>query len=162
MVPFQGSLKKRTEQDVAELKQSILTDGLLMPFALWRNSDGHNMILDGHGRYAALVQIALEDPEVLTQELPCVYIEAETEDDARKALLQIVSIYGRVSRPGVIKFMETVKDYTAPVIRSISKPEPIHVEPHREEYAVIKIRVKKEQVQQLTAILGNVHGLEIL
>jgi hypothetical protein len=48
-VAFQGNLKKRTQQNIDELKQSLSTEGLLMPFAVWVH-DNTSYLLDGHGR----------------------------------------------------------------------------------------------------------------
>ena len=79
LTPFQGDLKRRTSKDIKSLASSILSEGLLMPFAVWKH-DGVNSLLDGHGRYSALIELALEDNSISEQAFPVVYIEAETEE----------------------------------------------------------------------------------
>ena len=79
LTPFQGDLKRRTSKDVMSLANSIKDEGLLMPFAVWRH-EGVNSLLDGHGRYQALTELALQDNEIATQDFPVIYIEAETEE----------------------------------------------------------------------------------
>lgn len=111
--PFQGKLKKRTDEDVERLASSIKDEGLLMPFAVWR---GKNYLLDGHGRRLALLRLANVDPEIDAQEFPVIYVDAETEDEARKALLQITSSYGKVSGWGVKEFTKSIPTYKAPVL----------------------------------------------
>ena len=97
LTPFQGDLKRRTSKDIKSLASSILSEGLLMPFAVWKH-DGVNSLLDGHGRYSALIELALEDNSISEQAFPVVYIEAETEEQAKKSLLQITSSYGKITR----------------------------------------------------------------
>ena len=159
MTPFQGDLKKRTPQDIAALAASLQADGLLMPFALWQTPDGQLFILDGHGRRLALVHLAMTYPEILTQEFPAILITEENEEEARKALLQITSTYGRVSRTGVIAFAAPISGYKAPVISRATKP--IKAPEPKDDRVVVKLRVPREQVKELTAILAKVDGVEI-
>ena len=84
MTFFQGNLKKRTDKDLAELRASLISEGLMMPFAVWKHDD-KNLLLDGHGRKQVLMQMCDEMPDILSTDFPVVFIEAETEDDARKA-----------------------------------------------------------------------------
>ena len=111
--PFQGRLKRRTDEDVERLASSIREEGLLMPFAVWR---GNNYLLDGHGRRLALLKMSESDPEIASQEFPVIYIDADTEEEARKALLQITSSYGKVTGWGVKEFTKTIPSYKAPVL----------------------------------------------
>jgi hypothetical protein len=159
MQPFQGELKKRTEKDIDDLKESILADGLLMPFALWQNENILH-ILDGHGRYAALIKIALQDPTVLTQQFPAVIIESEDETSARKALLQIVSSYGRISKVGLGKFASNIVDYKAPVLTKLFKP--VKYQPMDDTFEVIRIKLPKSISVQVREILKTVAGVEVL
>jgi hypothetical protein len=159
MQPFQGELKKRTDKDIEDLKDSILVDGLLMPFALWKHEDILH-ILDGHGRYAALIKIALRDPSVLTQQFPAVVIEAEDETQAQKALLQIVSTYGRISKTGLAKFSANVSSYKAPVLVKLSAP--IKHERPVDTFEVIRLKVPIEMSVQIREILSGVQGVEVL
>lgn len=167
-VPFQGNLKKRTSQDIAELKNSLLREGLLMPFAVWDHDD-KKFLLDGHGRKEALVQLAVEDANLLNVDWPCIYIKADTEDDARKALLQITSSYGKITKTGVKQFTVSIPDYKAPSIaKFVAKPVTKKVEavdpvqrPNQDK-VILKVSVTKEKVSEVKKILEQFDFIKVL
>ena len=167
-VPFQGNLKKRTSQDIAELKDSLLREGLLMPFAVWDHDD-KKYLLDGHGRKEALVQLAVEDANLLNGDWPCIYIKADTEDDARKALLQITSSYGKITKTGVKQFTVSIPDYKAPSIaKFVAKPVTKKVEavdpvqrPNQGK-VILKVSVTKEKVSEVKKILEQFDFIKVL
>lgn len=167
-VPFQGNLKKRTPQDIAELKDSLLREGLLMPFAVWDHDD-KKYLLDGHGRKEALVQLAVEDASLLNVDWPCIYIRADTEDDARKALLQITSSYGKITKTGVKQFTVSIPDYKAPSIaKFVAKPVTKKVEavdpvqrPNQDK-VVLKVSVTKDKVSEVKKILEQFDFIKVL
>ena len=166
LVPFQGSLKKRTESDIDALVSSIKNDGLLMPFVVWRH-DGKNLLLDGHGRRLALMRIAEADPDVSTQEFPVVYVDTETEEDARKALLQITSSYGKVSKWGVREFTKSIPEYHAPVLDSFRRVPAkrrakgaVNKEADNGE-AEIKIMVRRDKVEAVLALFRQVEYIRV-
>jgi hypothetical protein len=160
MIPFQGELKKRSEKDIAELKESLLNEGLLMPFALWATGDKH-YILDGHGRRQALLSLALTDDTISTQQFPCIFIEASDENTARKALLQIISSYGKVSKAGLVQFTAPIVGYKAPIIKRVTEPPTIKTT-IKDDRVIVKIKVPMENAAQLTALLAQVDWVEIL
>lgn len=171
-VPFQGNLKKRTPQDIQELKESLLREGLLMPFAIWVH-EGKKYLLDGHGRKEALVQLAVEDANLLNVDWPCVYIEAEDEDSARKALLQITSAYGKITKIGVKQFTITIPDYTAPAIAKFKPKLKTGTKISSENMAsnksndlvtkrIIKIRVSRDKEAQVLDIFKQFDFIEVL
>ncbi len=167
-VPFQGNLKKRTPQDIAELKESLLREGLLMPFAVWDHDD-KKYLLDGHGRKEALVQLAVEDANLLNVDWPCIYIKADTEDDARKALLQITSSYGKITKTGVKQFTVSIPDYKAPSIaKFVAKPVTKKVEavdpvqrPNQDK-VILKVSVTKDKVSEVKKILEQFDFIKVL
>ena len=167
-VPFQGNLKKRTPQDIAELKDSLLREGLLMPFAVWDHDD-KKYLLDGHGRKEALVQLAVEDASLLNVDWPCIYIRADTEDDARKALLQITSSYGKITKTGVKQFTVSIPDYKAPSIaKFVAKPVTKKVEavdpvqrPNQDK-VILKVSVTKDKVSEVKKILEQFDFIKVL
>lgn len=167
-VPFQGNLKKRTSQDIAELKDSLLREGLLMPFAVWDHDD-KKFLLDGHGRKEALVQLAVEDANLLNVDWPCIYIKADTEDDARKALLQITSSYGKITKTGVKQFTVSIPDYKAPSIaKFVAKPVTKKVDavdpvqrPNQDK-VILKVSVTKEKVSEVKKILEQFDFIKVL
>lgn len=167
-VPFQGNLKKRTSQDIAELKDSLLREGLLMPFAVWDHDD-KKYLLDGHGRKEALVQLAVEDANLLNVDWPCIYIKADTEDDARKALLQITSSYGKITKTGVKQFTVSIPDYKAPSIAKfvakpvIKKTEAVDpVQRPNQDKVILKVSVTKDKVSEVKQILGQFDFIKVL
>src|SRR5262245_788013 len=165
MTPFQGTLKKRSPKDIAAFSETLKTDGLLMPFVLWRSpSESLSYILDGHGRYQALVQLAIDDASILEQIFPVLFIDAETEEDARKALLQITSMYGRFDKAGVLEFSKTIVNYKAPVLVKVQKKlvKTSVSASVNQDAVLVRIRVPKDKVAQLTALLKQVNGIEVL
>lgn len=166
MTPFQGSLKKRTEQDIEDLKQSLITEGLMMPFAIWVH-ENKKYLLDGHGRKEALTRLAVDDAELLSADWPCIYIEAVTEDDARKALLQITSSYGKVTKSGYKQFCVSIPDYKAPVIAKFM-PKPVKVKnvdqakQPKSTKTIIKVRVSNDKVAQVLDIFKQFDFIEVL
>ena len=164
MVPFQGNLKKRTEQDIKELTESLSNEGLMMPFAIWVHED-KKYLLDGHGRKEALTKLAVEDASLLSVDWPCIYISAETEDDARKALLQITSSYGKVTRSGYKQFCVSIPEYHAPVIQKfIPKPKTENklAQKPKSDKTILKIRVMNDRVNQVLDIFKQFNFIEVL
>lgn len=164
MEPFQGKLKKRTGADIGSLAESIKEEGLLMPFAVWVH-DGKNLLLDGHGRREAL--LSLGDPDIEGQDFPVVYIDAESEDEARKALLQITSQYGKISKWGLKEFTKTIPEYRAPVISSFVKKQAVK-RPRGsvnkvgdEGEAEIRIMVKREKLNAVLRLFEQVEYIRV-
>lgn len=163
LTPFQGDLKKRTGKDVKQLKDSIKNEGLLMPFAVWEN-DSKFMLLDGHGRLTALYELSLVDESILQQPFPCIKVQAESEEQARKALLQITSSYGKITKDGAVKFCATIKGYKAPAINrfvnKVERPHKLKVAPNAE--TIIRIAVPAERAEEVKSILASINYIKVL
>lgn len=162
LMPFQGDLKKRTKRDISSMAKSIAEEGLLMPFAIWRHDDV-NYLLDGHCRFLAVTDIALTDNEVASQQLPVIYIDAETVDDARKALLQITSSYGKITKEGAVNFCKTIPTYKAPSINKFihRKPRERKLNVHEHEQ-VIRIAVPSDKAQAVLDLFKSVDYIRVL
>ena len=123
---FQGDLKSRTKEQLNELKESLRTEGLLAPFFVWKGALANGgygaWLLDGHARYEALSSMAEDDSELWDAMFPVVYIEADGPDGAKKALLQITSDYGKVTRKGAREFCASIPGYRAPSVAAFLKP----------------------------------------
>lgn len=159
---FQGNLKKRSKRDVSQLVSSIKEDGLIMPFAVWHSETG-NKLLDGHGRLLALKAIGEEDVSVFEQDFPVIYIRVDTEEQARKALLQITSSYGKVTKDGAIEFCKTIPSYRAPAINRFVHRKPVERRlMTTSNERIIRIAVQEEKVQQLIDILKQVDFIRVL
>lgn len=165
MVPFQGNLKKRTEQDIKELTESLTTEGLMMPFAIWKH-ENKNYLLDGHGRKEAITKLAVDDANMLSVEWPVIYVNAATEDEARKALLQITSSYGKVTKSGYKQFCVSIPEYKAPVIQKFIaksvKAEKVAKVNELPDTIVLKIKVKREKIDQVKEVFKQFDFIEVL
>lgn len=100
---FQGSLKKRSKRDIEKLKASIERYGFSFPFFVWVD-DGVNWCLDGHGRIQTLTEMG-----ALGQSFPVVYVEADSEEEAKKKLLQMNSQYGQITLSGITDFLDGIE-----------------------------------------------------
>lgn len=166
LTPFQGELKKRTPQDIEALSTSLLEEGMMMPFAVWTTKDEEGnekrYLLDGHGRLEALIRLSMRDPSLLEQEFPCLSIEAEDVDSARKALCQITSMYGRINKKGVVAFTATIPDYKAPMVCKARGVLHRVKKVKSNLQAQIRIRVPIEREAELRALLSKVDFIEVL
>ena len=162
MVPFQGNLKKRTEQDIHELQDSLNNEGLLMPFAIWKSDK--NYLLDGHGRRQAIMGLIDQDPSLLQVQWPVIVIDAADEDTARKALLQITSQYGKVTKHGIKQFTVSIPDYKAPVIAKFTPKVKVLKDknPKKDTRVILKIRVDQSKLADVKEILNSVNYIEVL
>ena len=102
LTEFQGELKERSAGDVEKIIKSIKKHGFSFPFFVWKN-DGKNNVLDGHGRLIALKQMAAAGEEIPA--LPCVYISAKDEAEAKEKLLKLNSQYGHMTAESVLEFV---------------------------------------------------------
>ena len=103
LTEFQGELKERSAGDVEKIIKSIKKHGFSFPFFVWKN-DGKNNVLDGHGRLLALKQMAAAGEEIPA--LPCVYISAKNEAEAKEKLLKLNSQYGHMTADSVADFLD--------------------------------------------------------
>lgn len=164
LIAFQGNLKKRTESDLEELRASLESEGLMMPFAVWRHDD-KNYLLDGHGRREVLMRLIVSSPDLLDIDWPCVFVEAETEDDARKALLQITSQYGKITKIGVKQFTASIPNYRAPSINKfVAKPVKVSssVKAPKSDKVILKIRITRDKLEQIKDIFKQFDFIEVL
>ena len=106
LTEFQGELKERSAGDVEKIIKSIKKHGFSFPFFVWKN-DGKNNVLDGHGRLMALKQMAAAGEEIPA--LPCVYISAKNEAEAKEKLLKLNSQYGHMTADSVAAFLGDIK-----------------------------------------------------
>jgi hypothetical protein len=111
LLPLQGNIKSLPKKNKIALRKSIIENGFMAPIFIW-NSDNGKYILDGHQRLTVISELADDGYDIPL--LPVVYIDAETEDDAKRKILFFISEYGKVSKI-------ELKDYIATL--DISKDE---------------------------------------
>lgn len=119
---FQGELKSLSEKAFNQLKNEILETGFAFPIHVWRNTAGVNFIIGGHQRHRVLLKLK-EEGYAIT-EVPVVYIEADTVEEAKRRVLQDVAQYGQIEGQGLYQFLsdaampveELLKDFKLPDI----------------------------------------------
>ena len=95
---FQGNLKDLTEKHYNKLKKS-LGKQFDFPFFVWKDAENNHWIFDGHQRHRVLSK------ELATPyELPCIFIDAKDEKEAKKKLLALNSQYGTMTKEGFDEF----------------------------------------------------------
>lgn len=108
LTEFQGALKERDAGDVEKIIKSIKKHGFSFPFFVWahagENGNYINHVLDGHGRLEALKKLQSEGEEI--PPLPCVYVSAENEAEAKEKLLKLNSQYGHMTAESVAQFLD--------------------------------------------------------
>lgn len=156
--PFQGALKKRSDAVIQELADNIQEEGLLMPFVVWRTPDGHNKLLDGHGRLLALQKLGTPSDYAV----PVIFVDADNENQAKQALLQIVSSYGNISKKGALAFCSTIPEYKAPSIRKFVSPPAAKRKNTLLGKSLIRIMVPADKEAEVRKILAGVEYIEVL
>ena len=106
LTEFQGELKERSAGDIEKIIKSIKKHGFSFPFFVWKNG-GKNNVIDGHGRFKALQQMAAAGEEIPA--LPCVYISAKNEAEAKEKLLKLNSQYGHMTADSVAAFLGDIQ-----------------------------------------------------
>lgn len=157
---YQGELKKRMPSDINAMTDSLKREGLLAPFIVWRKDD-KAYLLDGHGRFECLIKLALDDPELLDMKFPCVEVQAETDDDAKKALLQIASRYGTVNQKYIPILTSKISEYRAPIIKHVVPKERTH-HVSTSEHMILRLKVPRDNASQLIELLRQVEGVVVL
>ena len=111
LTEFQGELKERSAGDIEKIIKSIRKHGFSFPFFVWahagENGNYINHVLDGHGRLEALKKLQSEGEEI--PPLPCVYVSAENEAEAKEKLLKLNSQYGHMTADSVAAFLGDIK-----------------------------------------------------
>lgn len=108
LTEFQGELKERSAGDIDKIIKSIRKHGFSFPFFVWahaaENGNYINHVLDGHGRLEALKKLQSEGEEI--PPLPCVYVSAKDEAEAKEKLLKLNSQYGHMTAESVAQFLD--------------------------------------------------------
>lgn len=130
VVEFQGKLKRLSAVNRKRLTKSICTHGFIAPLFVWDN-DGEWSILDGHQRVKALLWMREAGWDIPM--LPVDYIQAETEDDARRKLLAITSQYGEFETSVLAEWLEGMDDDIVDTIRLVDEEIDLAISKAEEE-----------------------------
>lgn len=178
LLPFQGGLKSYTDEDVAKLAESLRTKGQKTPFVIWHQpvpagtspADWHSKqphyVIDGHRRLMAIAKLAEHEPELLQQSYPVLFVVAETAEEAKDALLEISSQYGKITKKGLVNFLKdapaiNVAKMGIKVKLGAAKPiapgpKPAHT------HAILKLKIPREKVSEVMQVLQQVSYIEVL
>lgn len=101
--PFQGTLKKLETAQFNKLKKVLIEEGISFAVHVWQNK-GKNHIIDGHQRVFVLKQLKeVEGYEV--PDVPIALVSANSYAEAKRKVLAGASQYGKLSKEGLIDFM---------------------------------------------------------
>ena len=84
------------------------------------------------------------------------------EENARKALLQITSSYGSVTKKGVVNFTATIADYRAPVVDKALKRHSLKKTAAPKAKKIIRIAVSPSDYDRILALLKQTSDIEVL
>jgi len=100
---FQGNLCELTKDNLKRIKVSLIKHGLFLPVAIWVSPDNEMKIIDGHARIKTLLLLA-EDGYIIPS-VPVVYVEAETEKEAKEKVLLARSQFHKTTDEGLYEFL---------------------------------------------------------
>jgi hypothetical protein len=104
LVPSQGDLKELSKENYEKLKNSILRNGFISPFFIWKNKQDVYEIKDGHQRRLTVIAM-IEEGHNLPDLFPCVEIIADSAEEASRILLMLTSQFGKVTKQGLYEYM---------------------------------------------------------
>ena len=65
LVPYEGNAKMHTPLQIEQIAKSIEEFGFNDPIAFWKDPDGRNIVVEGHGRLLAAKKLGLEEVPVI-------------------------------------------------------------------------------------------------
>lgn len=102
---FQGDLKTLSEKEYKKLKKTIETSGFSFPLFVWKDKRGCYKVVDGHQRLLTIQKMIKEGYLLPEDKLPVAWIEASSEEEAKKKVLLATSQYGRYTEESVYEFI---------------------------------------------------------
>jgi hypothetical protein len=144
--PFQGNLKDLSKENYNKLRKQIL-GGFKAPFFVWLDpSTNKYMLEDGHQRYRVLTELKNAEKYTLPK-LPCVVIQADSEHEAKKNILEISSQFGNMSSQSLFEFA-SLNNIDLPTLEDFRFPE-INIDAFKAEFFDMPIESDKEGAQEL-------------
>lgn len=95
MTDIQGELKELPDAKYEKLYRLLLKRGIIVPFVIWSKD---NAILDGNQRKKVIMDNWGDI------EIPVIFVEAATLEEAKKVLLAISSQFGEITEAGLEQF----------------------------------------------------------
>lgn len=101
---FQEDIKVLTDENYLRLKEEILQDGFSFSPHVFLDSEGKAWLLDGHQRRTCLERMEKEGFQIPI--IPCMEVEAEDLEHARRLVLAGTSQYGTFQVKKVVDFVK--------------------------------------------------------
>lgn len=101
---FQEEIKILTDQKYLGLKEEILADGFDFAPHVWMDAEGSFWLLDGHQRKTCLERMQKEGFRIPI--VPCVEVQAESLEHARRMVLAGTSQYGTFQPKKITDFIK--------------------------------------------------------
>lgn len=99
---LQDEFKILPEEHYQKFRQIILTHGIVEPVAVWK--EGRKLhVLNGQTRIRVLQRMAEEGEEI--PEVPIMYIEADSQEQALRKVLSLSSQFGTMHQAGLVEFV---------------------------------------------------------
>jgi hypothetical protein len=169
LTDFQGNLKTRDDYQLTKLANSIKRNGFLFPFFVWSDSQNY-YTLDGHGRLAALK--LLENDGYVIGPVPVCYINAKDRSEAKRALLQLNSRYGKITPEGFDEFTADfdydIDEFEIPEIDDLcvkgdsKEPNEIEIKPYNKAHYLLSVDIDKvDTIADIIHALEETDGVEV-
>ncbi len=127
ILELQGKLKTLSNKNRDKLIRSIFKLGYIAPMFIWQN-DGDNKLCDGHQRLKTLIYLRQKGWNIPM--LPVAYVEAESEEDAKRKILGITSSFGEFD---VAELTDWLNDFDDDFFRFTDEEINIDVNTNSEE-----------------------------
>lgn len=99
---FQDDIKVLTDENYKRMKEEILADGFSFSPHVFQTSDDKWWLLDGHQRKNCLERMEKEGYSIPT--IPCMEVEADDLEHARRLVLAAASQYGTFKVAKLVDF----------------------------------------------------------
>jgi hypothetical protein len=153
ILEFQGGLKKLSSSNRDKLMKSILSEGFIAPLFVWDDA-GDYRLLDGHQRIATLVYMREQGWNIPL--LPVVHVQADSEADAKRKLLQITSQFGEFDMSELQSWIDELGDGIEDTIRLVDQEiEGLVFNDENYTDGFTLPDGEKEPFQQMSFILSN-------
>lgn len=104
LIYTQNNLKKMSHENLQKLKRTILKDGLIAPFLVFKDKDKKVYILDGHARWKAINSLVEEEKLKDDFEANVCFVKCKGLKEAREFILKISSQYHTMTQNSLINY----------------------------------------------------------
>lgn len=115
LTPFQGGLKKLSQENRNKLRKVILENGFAFTIHVWEHA-GKIFIIDGHQRVDVMKGLQAEGHKIPL--LNCAFQSIKDIKEAKKIVGLSISQYGKIDKAGFFEFYEgegiSFEDYSFP------------------------------------------------